>query len=87
MWFRISDVNDEVVFFANCTIVQSEALLQKIQESCGGRKLLLKQLDSKPEGIVVYGLTRVDIPEKNIFVGLFVRGGRKWKKTSRRLVF
>ena len=76
MWYKISDKNDEVVFFSDCSQEQAEALLRKKNDSCK-RELNLKELSSKPEGIVLYGCTRVDVPQKNVFVELFVLGGRK----------
>lgn len=79
MWYKVSDKNDEVAFFSDCTQEQAEALLQKKIDSCK-RELKLEKLPSKPEGIVLYGCTRVDVPQKNVFVELFVLGGRKWRK-------
>lgn len=79
MWYKISDKNGEVVFFSDCTNDQAEALLQKKIDSCK-RELKLKQLSSKPEGIIVYGCSRVDVPQKNVFVEVFVLGQKKWIK-------
>ena len=79
MWYKISDKNGEVVFFSDCTKDQAEALLQKKIDSCK-RELNLKELPSKPEGIIVYGCSRVDVPQKNVFLEVFVRSHKKWIK-------
>ncbi len=79
MWYKISDKNGEFVFFSDCIKDQAEALLQKKIDSCK-RELKLKQLQSKPEEIIVYGCSRVDVPQKNVFVEVFVRSQKKWIK-------
>lgn len=76
MWYKVSDSKDEVVFFSDCTYEQANALC-KIKTDSSKRQLSVIELASKPEGISVYGCTRVDVPEKNIFVELFVPGSNK----------
>lgn len=76
MWYMISDSKEEVVFFSDCTKEQAEALLQKKIESCK-RQFNLKKLSSKPDIIVFYGCTRVNVSQKNVFVEVFVRGTKK----------
>ncbi len=79
MWYKISDEKDEVVFFSNCTNKQAKALLVKKIDSCK-RELKLEKLSSKPEGIIVYGCSRVHVSQENVFVEVFVFNHKKWTK-------
>jgi len=76
MWYKISDNAEEVVFFVNCSLEQAKVFLMKKAE-CTKRKFILYPFKEKPEGLVVYGCSRVDVPQKNVFVEVFVLGQKK----------
>lgn len=79
LWYKVSDKKDEVVFFVECSLEQAKTFLMKKEEDTK-RKLTLSILNEKPEGIVMYGCSRIDFPQKNMFINVFVQNQKKWKK-------
>lgn len=76
MWYKISDKRNEVVFFISCSVKQMEAFLE-IKIKLTGRSLFSEEHETKPEGVVSCGCCRVDIPEKNVFIEIFMIVAKK----------
>lgn len=79
LWYKVSDNSEEVVFFIECSLEQAKTFLMK-KEKDTKRKLTLVPYKEKPEGIVKYGCSRIDVPQKNVFINVFVQSQKKWNK-------
>lgn len=79
LWYKVSDKNGEVVFFVECSLEQAKVFLMKKEKDIK-RILILLPLKEKPEKIVKYGCSRIDVPQKNVFINVFVQSQKKWKK-------
>ncbi|MDD3144815.1 MAG: hypothetical protein PHV23_01750 [Candidatus Gracilibacteria bacterium] len=79
LWYKVSDKNGEVVFFVECSLEQAKTFLMK-KEKDTTKKLILFPLKEKPESIVKYGCSRIDFPQKNMFINVFVQNQKKGKK-------